>query len=1164
MNKLTNKIDSLNDLYDAAINVSVDYFMADVAIPGFVGTSIKIADYIPADMGQNTAGVKPIYTEDQIVHQLTTSWGGGDTSQHLWSAAPATPTIPKASISFGINTANPINFTALGLPSSPEGDGLVAMTSLQVATAQLSFHIWDDLIPTSLVESGGAGANITLNYSNATSGDGSYTTALTYNTTPRAIAADQIWLSSNWSSNGDSGMVNGGYGFTTMMHEIGHSLGLSHPGVYNAAPGGAITYADNAEFAQDNRQNTIMSYFGGYDSSINGWTQDGTFLNYKYSQTPMVYDIAAIQSLYGADTTTRTGDTIYGYNTNLSAGDPEKAIFDFLTNTTPIFTIWDAGGSNDALDASGWNGNQTIDLMPGSYSSVRGLNNNVAIAFNTMIEKALGGTANDTLIGNNEDNILNGGGGNDTAVYNAWTTYAITGNSANATVIDLSGVNGTDTLISIEDLMFNGVTVTTEAAVNDAPVGVADDNANDPVVEAGTSVAGDNSAIGNVLDNDTDADSALGLGETKAVKTVNNQAGNVGSAVVGVYGSLTLLANGSYTYTLDNTNPATNALSAGQIVSDIFTYTVVDAHGASSTSTPLAISITGSSDAPVNTPPTLTTFAAAVATSNEDSETAISFADLQNQGNEADSDGSVTAFVIKAVSSGTLRIGASAATATAWDASGNASVDVSHNAYWTPAANANGTLSAFTVVARDNGGLESASPIPASVTVIPVNDAPVLTAPTAISYTDTVFDDTFTVATGSLVASDIEGNILTYSIAGGVDNGSGFVSKSSAYGVLTVTKATGAYRFEPNDLAIEALKAPVSTEFTVTVSDGLLSGSQTLAVDIAQEGVTESNGKDRLIGTSANDKFDGLAGNDFINGLAGADIMRGGLGNDTYVVDNKGDRVIETSALTTEIDWVRSSISYKLNANVENLKLIGKKGINGTGNGLDNILTGNAGANILDGGAGADTMKGGLGNDVYVVDNKGDKVIETSTRTSGIDQVNSSISYTLGDNVENLKLTGTAAINGTGNGLDNILTGNAAANILSGGAGADTLTGGIGNDILDGGEGNDTLIGNNGSDVFRFTTALTGNVDKITDFSVVNDTIQLENAIFTQLAKTGVLNANNFIKAAAAADVNDYVIYNDATGALLYDADGSGAGAAEQIALLGKGLALTHSDFVII
>jgi Ca2+-binding RTX toxin-like protein len=235
-------------------------------------------------------------------------------------------------------------------------------------------------------------------------------------------------------------------------------------------------------------------------------------------------------------------------------------------------------------------------------------------------------------------------------------------------------------------------------------------------------------------------------------------------------------------------------------------------------------------------------------------------------------------------------------------------------------------------------------------------------------------------------------------------------------------------------------------------------------------------GTDMLFGGIGNDFLSGGIGDDLIDGGEGGDTMDGGAGNDIYVVDNTGDVV--TEGLNAGTDTVQSSIAYTLGANVENLTLTGTAAINGTGNTLNNILTGNSGNNILNGGAGIDTMDGGAGNDTYVVDNTGDVV--TEGLNAGTDTVQSSIAYTLGANVENLTLTGTAAINGTGNTLNNVLTGNSGNNILNGGVGKDVLTG----------------LG--GADTFRFTaltdSLLTG-FDRITDFAIGTDRLDGPTAV---------------------------------------------------------------------
>lgn len=224
-----------------------------------------------------------------------------------------------------------------------------------------------------------------------------------------------------------------------------------------------------------------------------------------------------------------------------------------------------------------------------------------------------------------------------------------------------------------------------------------------------------------------------------------------------------------------------------------------------------------------------------------------------------------------------------------------------------------------------------------------------------------------------------------------------------------------------------------------------------------------ASGNNSLSGGAGNDTLQGAAGNDSLDGGTGADALAGGAGDDVYIVDDSGDLLTEDANAGT--DAVFSSLTYTLGANLENLTLTGKAALNGVGNTQDNQITGNPAANKLDGSTGADTLVGGAGNDTYIVDDAGDVVTEGSSE--GTDTVLASVSYTLGDNVENLTLTGTAALNARGNTLANSLTGNGAANLLFGGGGNDTLAGGAGNDTLNAGTGLDTVKGDAGSDLLQ-------------------------------------------------------------------------------------------------
>ena len=239
--------------------------------------------------------------------------------------------------------------------------------------------------------------------------------------------------------------------------------------------------------------------------------------------------------------------------------------------------------------------------------------------------------------------------------------------------------------------------------------------------------------------------------------------------------------------------------------------------------------------------------------------------------------------------------------------------------------------------------------------------------------------------------------------------------------------------------------------------------------------------------------------------------MVGGQGDDTYQVDTALDTLIEQAG--GGVDQVFSTVSLTLGANLENLTLSGPAAVSAIGNSLGNILVGNAEVNVLmgndgsdtlqgedgndmlNGGTGADSMEGGAGADAYNVDNVGDVILELAG--DGTDEVRSSISYTLGANVENLVLLGSATIGGTGNELANAMTGNGAANQLAGLAGRDTLSGGDGDDTLAGGAEADRLTGGQGADMFLFDIApVAGSQDTITDFTAGADKIAMALSVF--------------------------------------------------------------------
>lgn len=302
-------------------------------------------------------------------------------------------------------------------------------------------------------------------------------------------------------------------------------------------------------------------------------------------------------------------------------------------------------------------------------------------------------------------------------------------------------------------------------------------------------------------------------------------------------------------------------------------------------------------------------------------------------------------------------------------------------------------------------------------------------------------------------------DIDTIEFAADIAPGDVDVSRAGADLVLTISSASrqiSVVNFLDSS-APAGLEYVHFTDGTTWDADMLRETASTIMGTSGADTLTGSAFDDRIFGLDGADILNGSGGHDLLDGGAGADQMTGGVGNDTFVVDDVNDTVAESS--NGGVDLIRSYITRSLatTTQVENLTLLGTTAIDATGNALANILTGNSGANVLNGGSGNDTMVGGAGNDTYVVAQAGD--IVTENPDEGMDLVQASITCTLGADVENLTLTGSSGLSGTGNALDNALTGNSGGNTLTSGGGNDTLNGGsAGTDSLVGGTGNDTYV----------------------------------------------------------------------------------------------------------
>lgn len=295
-------------------------------------------------------------------------------------------------------------------------------------------------------------------------------------------SAGDVWVKTSLADSLDWSI--GDYNYQALIHEIGHALGLKHPGDYDANSG--LSAGPFLSSDLDNRRYTIMSYNNPNENVYPSRTMSSgqaQWLSYYINpETPMVLDVAAIQYLYGTNTTYKTGDDEYAFDL-----------------TRPFFkTLWDAGG-NDTINASNFSVGCKIDLTPGSYSSLRypapsntaGVTptydgtENLGIAYGCTIENAIGGAGSDELFGNDAANLLSGGlssdtlyggGGNDTLISGSGTDtviylgqrsqYTLTKISEGYLISDQTGADGTDFLSQVEQIEFLDQIITLSVLVN--------------------------------------------------------------------------------------------------------------------------------------------------------------------------------------------------------------------------------------------------------------------------------------------------------------------------------------------------------------------------------------------------------------------------------------------------------------------------------------------------------------------------------------------------------------------------------------------------------------------------------------------------------------------------------------------------------------------------
>jgi serralysin len=925
-------------------------------------------------------------------------------NQYSWNSQAHTP----ASLTYSFMTKSPAG------ASDSDALGFVAMSAAQKLGAKAALALWSTVANVTFTEVANGGK-----LAFGTNDQGDVSAAYAYYPYPSSYSG--VYLNNQDANN--KNFAAGSYGLMTIIHEIGHSLGLKHPGNYNAGGGG--TEGPYLPTETDNHDYTLMSYNSGAMGK----------LAYQFSSTPMMYDILAVQYLYGANTTYHAGNDDY-----------------HLSDKNVPLCIWDGGGYN-TLDMSACTGATIVNLNEGSFSETNRGYHNISIAFGVTMQAGRAGQGGANVIGNAVDNALFGGNGIDTldgaagndVLHAGLGNDSLLGGSGNDT---LDGEAGNDTMAGGA-----GDDEYWVDSVNDVVQELAG-NGNDLVhVSAASYVLAD--GIENLsFENLTLASTGTGNGLDNVIRGGNNN-----DVLSGGAGNDTLIGYGGND-TLDG--------GAGDADMVQFTAALAQYSWVRLNATDLRFTAKGFSTivrgvelfsfAGVNK--TLDDLGLGPGTAGNDDLTGGAGDDRLDGKGGADTLhglGGNDSYVIDNVGD---RIDE---TSTGGTDQALVAISTAGQTYVLDANVENAVITSSAAVnVRGNAGHNSLSGNDAANLLdgLDGNDK-LLGAGGNDKLLGGAGNDTLVGGSGSDTMDGGAGNDV-YDVDAATDQ----VLELDGGGTDRVETTLATLTLAAN---VEQLLYTGKANFSGSGN----AGDNVLTGGAGNDTLTGLAGNDRLQGGAGNDSLLGGDGNDALLGQGGKDTLDGGAGDDTaYMARSVEHYTVTRPNLSDLVLTDKDSGEATVLRNMERVDFAGHVSaygdlIVGVASVGADLLPGTSGNDTINGLTGADTMLGLAGDDSYVVDDVGDQVRENSGQ--GYDTVNvaiakAGVTYVLGDNVEQANVTSTVAINLQGNGGNNVLIGNAAINVLQGLDGDDRLEGMAGNDKLEGGAGNDTLLGGSGND----------------------------------------------------------------------------------------------------